>query len=187
MKIRLYRLFKLSITAFGTAIIILIFIASLARTSGRSMQPTYWDGDLVLVSKISHTFNRIPDYGDVVAIDSRTYRSRSITDDFMEIIKTMIANIKGDEPPKKIWLKRVIGLPGDTIEFPDGSHVYRNGELLEESYIFEPMQYQNSHKYIVPENAVFVLGDNRNHSTDSRYIGFVPGDHVVGIIIGKIW
>ena len=119
----------------------------------------------------------MPDYGDIVAIDPRSRRSRFILDNFVD---TFIKDIPENE---HIWGKRVIGLPGDTIEFPDGSHVFRNGIQLEETYLLEPMNYKNNHTYIVPDNSIFVLGDNRNHSIDSRYMGFIPITHVLGRII----
>ena len=186
MKINLFRLIRSSLIGVGLAVIILIFVVQPVRISGQSMQPTFRDGEYAILSKLSHTFNRLPEHGDVVAIDPRTNRNRSINDDFMELFKNGIAKIKGNPPSRTIWMKRVIGLPGDTIEFRDGSHVFRNGKPLEEPYIVEPMKYQNKHIYTVPDDAIFVLGDNRNHSVDSRYIGCVPINHVVGTIILKL-
>ena len=141
------------------------------------MQPTLKDDTIVVLFKLPHIFNVMPDYGDIVAIDPRSRRSRFILDNFVD---TFIKDIPENE---HIWGKRVIGLPGDTIEFPDGSHVFRNGIQLEETYLLEPMNYKNNHTYIVPDNSIFVLGDNRNHSIDSRYMGFIPITHVLGRII----
>ena len=78
--------------------------------------------------------------------------------------------------------KRVIGRPGDTLEFKDG-HVWRNGEELQEPYTKDPaMNYSRTTPVVVPEGHVFVMGDNRNHSSDSRFIGPVPVDHVLGFV-----
>ena len=81
-----------------------------------------------------------------------------------------------------VWVKRVIGRPGDVLEFKDG-HVWRNGEQLQEPYTKDTkMNYTRSTSVTVPEGHVFVMGDNRNHSSDSRFIGPVPVDHVLGFV-----
>ena len=81
-----------------------------------------------------------------------------------------------------VWVKRVIGRPGDVLEFKDG-HVWRNGEQLQEPYTKDTiMNYTRSTPVTIPEGHVFVMGDNRNHSSDSRFIGPVPVDHVLGFV-----
>jgi len=83
---------------------------------------------------------------------------------------------------KNVWVKRIIGKAGDKLEFHDG-HVYRNGEALQEPYINGTMEYSQKNTITVPEGYVFVMGDNRNHSSDSRFIGPVPVDHVLGKVV----
>jgi signal peptidase I len=82
---------------------------------------------------------------------------------------------------RNLLIKRVIGLPGDTIEIREGS-LFRNGELLEEPYLLEQNMYGQA-SYQVPEDHVFVLGDNRNNSMDSRVIGFIPIDNIKGTMV----
>lgn len=86
-----------------------------------------------------------------------------------------------------LYVKRVIGIPGDTIEIKEGA-VYRNGELLTEDYIKEPMFTGSSWgPYIVPENGYFMMGDNRNYSEDARYWDntFVYKEKILGKVIFK--
>ncbi|MPN31670.1 Signal peptidase I V [bioreactor metagenome] len=90
-----------------------------------------------------------------------------------------------DKPEHDVWVKRVIGKPGDVLEFKN-QKVYRNGLLLNEPYIKEPMNATADMKITIPANHVFVLGDNRNNSSDSRYIGPVKFDHILGTMVYKL-
>lgn len=82
-------------------------------------------------------------------------------------------------------IKRVIGLGGDTIEIRY-NQVYRNGEKLTEEYIKEPMRWNADHKWIVPEGYVFVMGDNRNNSEDSRGFGAIDKSCIIGEVVIRI-
>lgn len=139
---------------------ILLLFTCLARTatvSGPSMMPTLQNGDQLLLLQAGY---HQPQHGDIIVID----RTQS------------------DEPP---IIKRVIGCAGDEIDIDFSSHeVRRNGELLKEDYINEPtaLSYDVTFPVTVPDGAVFVLGDNRNHSMDSRAgeIGMVDLRRVMG-------
>lgn len=78
------------------------------------------------------------------------------------------------ENPGETWVKRIIGLSGDTIEVKD-SHVIRNGVELEEPYLNEPIAY-DMEEITIPDGEFFVMGDNRNYSNDSHVIGPIPGN-----------
>jgi signal peptidase I len=80
--------------------------------------------------------------------------------------------------PEIDYIKRVIGLPGDRVSIYDGS-VYVNGSSIAEPYLLEP-PYGNYSEHIVPEGSVFVLGDNRNNSEDSRSWGFLGIEDIIG-------
>lgn len=167
------------IIALAAALFINIFVLQHIIVEGHSMDPSLHDHEHVIVSKLSHTVNRMPDYGDIVVVDSRTQRPRSIKDDLAEPINNWITQ------QNYVYIKRVIGKPNDVLEFKEG-RVYRNGVLLEESYIKEPMNEITYRKITVPENSVFVMGDNRNNSNDSRFIGSIPLNHVLGILFVKL-
>lgn len=87
-----------------------------------------------------------------------------------------------------LYVKRVIGTPGDTVEVIQGV-VYVNGETLREDYLWEPMMPQDFGPYVVPEGHYFMMGDNRNDSLDSRYWvnTYVPRDEIVGKVYFRYW
>jgi signal peptidase I len=162
--------------AFIIAFCISVFVFQPFKVSGHSMDPSLHDKQFLFVSKFSHTFSYLPNYQDVVVIDSRVDRKRSFKDDLLEFPLLQFLTSNTDHI---FYVKRVIGKPGDTLEFKDHK-VYRNGVALQESYIKETMNYVSDQKLIVPAQQIFVMGDNRNNSNDSRSIGFIPLDHVLG-------
>ena len=167
------------IIALAIAMVIHIFFFQPTRVSGESMMPTLPNGESLIVSKWNHVLGEVPNYGDIVIIDSRVQYPRTWKDDVAEPMNNYMAFFNHDLQTKNIWVKRVIGRPGDTLAFHDGK-VWRNGQPLDEPYINEPMEFSMDGSYTVPEGTVFVMGDNRNHSSDSRFIGPVPVDHVLG-------
>lgn len=170
------------VVALFLAMLIHIFLFVPTKVSGESMYPTLDNGQYLIVSKIMHVLREMPDHGDIVIIDSRTGRERSWMDDLIEPMNNYIALFNKNRQEHNVWVKRVIGKAGDQLAFQDGA-VYRNGEKLEEPYINEPMEFTMDGVYTVPEGCVFVMGDNRNHSSDSRFIGPVPVDHVLGRVV----
>ncbi len=167
------------IRTFGLAFVIALFVSTFivqpTTVKGHSMDPTLHDKQYIFVSKIMHTLRYEPDYGDIVIIDSHLNLKRTITN---EIIDSPLITLITQNPREK-HVKRVIGKAGDIIEFKDHK-VYRNGQLLDEPYIKEEMWYSSNEKIVVPDDHIFVLGDNRNHSRDSRDYGCVPLSHVLG-------
>lgn len=121
---------------------------------GPSMQPNFETGEFILVSKVTYWFSE-PQRGDIIVFHPP---------------------IKPDEE----WIKRIIGMPGDTIEARDGM-LYVNGVLLDESFDHFPMERRGS--WVVEEGRYFVMGDNRPNSEDSRNFGSLDPD----FIIGKAW
>jgi signal peptidase I len=170
------------IIALAIAMVIHIFFFQPTRVSGESMVPTLHNGEYLMVSKWGHVMGNVPDYGDIVIIDSRVAYPRTWKDDVAEPMNNYVAFFNSKYQTKNVWVKRIIGKAGDKLEFHDG-HVYRNGEALQEPYINGTMEYSQKNAITVPEGYVFVMGDNRNHSSDSRFIGPVPADHVLGKVV----
>lgn len=171
------------VIALALAMVIHIFIMQPTRVSGESMENTLHNGDFLVVTKWNHVMRKAPSYGDIVIIDSRVRRDRSWKDDAIEPLMTYLSVFHKESQTNHVWVKRVIGKAGDTLEFRDG-HVWRNGQELQESYTKEvDMNYSRTTPVVIPEGMVFVMGDNRNHSSDSRFIGPVPVDHVLGTVV----
>lgn len=160
------------------AVLLNAFVFQPTEVLGSSMEPTLHNGEMVFLSKLTHTLNLDLDYGDIVVIDSRIKQNRSWKNDILE--SPLVQLIFKDKKNLKssFWIKRVIGKPGDILEIRDG-RVFRNGEALDEPYLKEPMNTWGQ-KYVIQPGEVFLMGDNRNNSQDSRVIGPVPIDHVLG-------
>ncbi len=133
-------------------------VSARVRVDGFSMQPTLEDGEFVLVSKLNYRFGDV-ERGDIV-----------------------VFHFPMD--PEQELIKRVIGLPGDTINVQNGT-VLVNGQALNEPYIAAAPAY--SGEWTVPEGHLFVLGDNRNDSSDSHSWGYLPFEKVVGKALVIYW
>lgn len=142
--------------AIALSIGIRTYVAEAMWIPSSSMYPTLDIGDRLLVDKISLKFKHQVKRGDIVVF-----------------IPPPSAYL--DE---KFLIKRVIGLPGETISIQDGV-VYINGKALDEPYILEKTK-DDFGPYEIPEDSIFVMGDNRNGSYDSRSWGPVPMDNLVG-------
>ena len=180
-KIRIwsFHLLALLSIAFFIGINIIVFVIQPICVDGYSMEPTLKNQEIVFINKIPHTLNREFDYGDIVAFDSRTKSSHTIINDIIDcIIYNQILSVVSNNKESVYRIKRVIGKSGDTLEFK-GEMVIRNGKVLKEPYIKICMDYTNV-EIVIPRNYIFVMGDNRNNSIDSRDFGCVPLDHVIG-------
>lgn len=140
------------------------FVAEVRYIPSESMVPTLQVGDRLIVEKLSYRLHP-PQRGDIVVFKAPpVLKARNLNDDLV---------------------KRVIGVPGDTVAIQAG-HVYVNGRMLNESYV-QTLPNYNYGPAVVPANAYFVLGDNRNHSYDSHIWGFVPEQNVVGRSIFRFY
>lgn len=133
-------------------------VSARIRVDGNSMYPTLLNGEFVFVNRLAYKLGR-PSVGDVI-----------------------VFRYPGD--PKQDYIKRVIGRPGDTVAVQNGK-VFVNGQELAEDYIAASPAYHGN--WNVPEKSLFVLGDNRNDSSDSHTWGMVPMDNVVGKAVFVYW
>lgn len=150
------------VVAFIMALIIRAFFLQVFWIPSSSMEPTLDIQDRLVVNKVKYHFRK-PQRMDVVV--------------FRQVAPASV--------PKRDIIKRVIGLPGETIYIRNG-RVYINKELLKEDH---PMNndYSDFGPVQVPDNAYFVMGDNRPASADSRYWGFLPRKNIIGPAMLRIW
>lgn len=142
---------------------VLLFVAINAisariRVDGFSMEPTLQSGEFVVVNKLAYKLGE-PQVGDVIIFQY-------------------------PRDPDQEYIKRVIGTPDDHVKIENGM-VYVNGVLLNEPYIAAQPAYQN--EWTIPDNTIFVLGDNRNNSSDSHTWGPVPIEYVIGKALFVYW
>lgn len=148
---------------FGCTFLIIMFVAQRTSVSGSSMNDTLKNGDQLILEKITYRFRK-PERFDIVV--------------FRHV------------PEDEFFIKRVIGLPGETVQII-GADIYIDGELLEEDYGLEPIQdaKRAAEPITLGEDEYFVLGDNRNGSSDSRdpSVGNVKRKQIVGRAWLRIW
>lgn len=168
---------------WAVVIVVALFVAQLIKTfllqqfsiPSESMAPTLRTGDRVFVNKLSYRLHDV-NRGDVVVFE----RPEELTD-----------------PRAKDLIKRVIGLPGETLQFrTDDCQVIVDGRMLQEPYLVPgacteapggAVDPDQDGTIVVPEDSVFVMGDNRSNSTDSRVFGAIEEDSIVGRAFVIIW
>ncbi len=147
------------------AVVIIFLLQTTVQKSsvnGYCMEPSLQDGQQLLINKVVYHLHE-PERGDIIIFHPPPPFS----------------------PKATPFIKRIIALPGDTIEVKNGE-VYVNGSKLDEPYIKEPPTYNFQQKKI-PENEYFVLGDNRNKASDSHVWGTVPRQNIIGKAWLSIW
>src|SRR5258707_13180064 len=140
---------------------IILFVYQPVKVEGSSMEPGLEDQERIFINKLVYRLENIA-LGDIVVF-------------------------RYPRDPRKSFIKRVIGGPGDRVRIYRG-RVYRNGQLVPEPYV--PEEFADEHSYpeiVVPPNSYFVLGDHRSMSNDSREFGPVGGDYIYGKAVFGYW
>jgi signal peptidase I len=140
---------------------IILFVYQPVKVEGSSMEPGLEDQERIFINKLVYRLENVQ-HGDIVVF-------------------------RYPRDPRKSFIKRVIGVPGDTIRISRG-HVYRNGQRVLEPYVTE--DYADDRSYpetVVPENSYFMLGDHRSMSNDSREFGPVQREFIYGKAVFGYW
>lgn len=153
--------------AASVFLVIYIFLFRPFQVSGASMHPTFVDGEYVLTNLITLKFNELKK-GDVIVFQA-------------------------PNDAEKDFIKRVIGVPGDSISIANG-YIYLNGQKLDESAYLnsDVLTYGGAflserQTVVVPDNQYFAVGDNRSHSSDSRQFGFIKREKIIGKSMFVYW
>lgn len=166
-----------------------------------SMNPTLVQDQRLWLNRWGRTTKKLPERGDIITFEApskKTYSSQEQIDQINPVAKY-------EKEPTGLWgkfkyyvlelgkdsyIKRVIALPGEHVEIKDGK-VYINGEELQEEYlpagIVTDVVGPGFDDFVVPENSVFAMGDNRNHSTDCRAFGCIPLEKIESKVWIRIW
>ncbi|WP_256312233.1 signal peptidase I [Tissierella carlieri] len=181
------------IMTIGITIIVTLFVLgnifSMTEVNGESMEPTFVDGEKIFIYKLGYSFSQ-PKAGEIAILSKSESKKGIIINTITEgkdIIDNIYSKITKNIEVKYI-IKRVIAIPGDVVDIKDG-YVTVNGQKLEESYVrgqtFENSNF--SYPLTIPENKVFVLGDNRENSTDSRILGLIDYEQIKGKVVFRLW
>ena len=164
LKVEILSWIQILLVAACIAFVLNTFIIANSRVPSGSMENTIMTNDRVIGSRLSYHFSD-PERGDIVIF-------------------------KYPDDPSIYYVKRIIGLPGDTIDIVDGA-VYLNGSdtPLDEPYLREPMLPEEPMHFEVPDNCYFMMGDNRNNSNDARYWQntYVERDAIIAKVLFRYW
>ena len=187
------------IIALIIAIVFRYYIGTPTMVKQPSMYPTLKENQRLWLNRWNRTVKKMPEKGDIITFEAPTTTVLSLD----EIKKSQVARYENGptsilgkftfyvlENGKISYIKRVIGLPGDHIVIKDGK-VYINDKEFDESYLQPGVVTDNGRGYctdiVVPENSVFVMGDNRTQSTDSRCFGCIPLEKIESKVWIRIW
>ena len=187
------------VIAVVLALLFRYFIGTPTIVKQVSMNPTLVEGQRLWLNRWVRTTKQMPERGDIITFEAPS--KKRFTED--EIDQSNPKAVYDYEPEglfgkftyyvleinKDSYIKRVIALPGEHVEIKDG-RVYINGEVLQEDYLQPGIVTDVTvgfDDFVVPENYVFAMGDNRNHSTDCREFGCIPLEKIESKVWIRIW
>jgi signal peptidase I len=181
----LRELLVLLVTALVIAVGIKTFVAQAFYIPSGSMLPQLEVGDRIVVSKLSYKLHD-PRRGDVVVFDSPYPRAKDTSGPVVRVLRGLAQAVGIAAPSTDEFVKRVVALPGETVE-ARGGRLFVNGRELVEPYLPRSTVIGDFGQVRVPAGEVFVMGDNRDNSQDSRYWGFLPAHFIKGRALMIYW
>jgi signal peptidase I len=177
----------LALIALVVAFLLKTFVAQAFYIPSVSMEPQLHVGDRVIVSKLAYELHD-PRRGDIIVFPSPADHRVDHSILPVRVVRGIFEGVGLTKPTKEILIKRVVGLPGETVEGRDG-HVYINGRLLIEPYLPPGRTTDAFGPTTIPPGDLWVMGDNRGNSHDSRFpdVGPIPESSVIGRAIMKVW
>ena len=191
------------VIAIALALLVRYYVGTPTIVNQTSMFPTFNDNDRLILNRLYRTFKITPARGDIVTFEAPSLNYLNGEEADLDnpvaiytrepkwVISKFFYNVV--ELGKTSYIKRVIGLPGEHIQIKDGN-VYINGTKLEEDYLAEGIKTEVSEEeqfidIIVPNNTIFVMGDNRElgKSADSRRFGCIPYEKIEGKVKLRFW
>ena len=188
------------VIAIVLALLFRYFIGTPTIVQQVSMKPTLIQDQRLWLNRWGRTIGKMPERGDIITFEAPSKKSYTASE-----IDQSNPVAKYENGPTSLWgkftyyvleikkdsyIKRVIGLPGEHVQIKDGK-VYINGEELQEDYlqsgIVTDVLGVGFDDFVVPENCVFAMGDNRNHSTDCRAFGCIPLEKIESTVAIRIW
>ena len=171
------------------------YIMTPTQVQSVSMKPTLIEGQRLILNRTIRLTHKLPERGDIITFEAPTEDylteaefKESPTARYEEPDNKFVHNVL--EIGKVSYIKRVIALPGEHVQIKDGK-VYINEKELEEPYLQEGIVTDVTgvgfDDFVVPENCVFAMGDNRNHSTDCRSFGCIPLEEIESTVAIRIW
>ncbi|MGM0395729.1 MAG: signal peptidase I [Bacillota bacterium] len=179
-------IFSLAI-ALLVALFIISNIVSMTMVMEQSMEPTFSQGDRLIVNRIGYFFTS-PERGDIIIFDKNPIDKgiiRNMINEVGDIRNNFRFRFTGSAE-KNLLIKRVVAVGGDLVEIIDGE-VHINGERVEEPYINTITYSRGDSQWQVPQGKLFVLGDNRENSLDSRVLGFIDEQQVKGEVALRVF
>ena len=186
------------IIAIVLALLVRYYIGTPTVVQMESMQPTFMPGDRLILNRLAITTNQEFERGEVITFEAPTseYKSAAEANQRNPIAKyTEQPNTLFDkftyyvlDIGKRSYIKRIIALPGEHVKIEKGN-VYINGQLLNEEYLQDGVETPG-HIFtdlVVPEGYLFVMGDNRKGSMDSRQLGCIPISKVESKVLLRFW